>query len=61
MHLVRSKLHINDKPTEQINYFNYSGNTICLTDNLDLEIKLNKFIEQKIKAGLVQCWYDSPF
>jgi hypothetical protein len=40
---VRSKIVLNNHIIEQVNSFNYLGYTIAVTNNKDLEIKLNRF------------------
>jgi hypothetical protein len=40
---VRSKIVLNNHIIEQENSFNYLGYTIAVTNNKDLEIKLNRF------------------
>jgi hypothetical protein len=40
---VRSKIVLNNNIIEQVNSFSYLGYTIAVTNNKDLEIKLNTF------------------
>jgi hypothetical protein len=40
---VRTKIAINDNITVQVSSFNYTGYIITLTDNGDLEIKMDRF------------------
>jgi hypothetical protein len=42
---VISQTVLNNNVIEQVNRFNYLGYTIAVTNNKDLEIKLNKFHE----------------
>jgi hypothetical protein len=40
---VRTKIVINNNINERANSFNYLGYTIIVTNNTDLEIKMNRF------------------
>jgi hypothetical protein len=39
---ARTKIAINNRVIEQVNSFNYLGYTITITNNRDLEIKMNR-------------------
>jgi len=39
---VRSKIVIDNKITEQVNYFNYLGNLIPYEKEVDIDTKLNR-------------------
>jgi hypothetical protein len=40
---VRTKIMINNHITGQVSSFNYLGDTVTVTNNRDLETKMNRF------------------
>jgi hypothetical protein len=44
-HLVRKKIVIDNKIIEQVNYFNYLGNTISYEKELDIDNKLQNYLK----------------